>query len=58
MSPPLDSIEMNHSGVIEKVHDELRKILNREKPFFHIRLTPSLIERQSVRQIAAKAETY
>ena len=58
MSPPLDSIEMNHSGVIKKVHDELRKILNREKPFFHIRLTPSLIERQSVRQIAVKAETY
>ncbi|MBS1372209.1 MAG: substrate-binding domain-containing protein [Lentisphaeria bacterium] len=54
MNPPLDSIEMDHAGVIERVHSELRRVLAGEQPFFHFRPGQKLVERQSVRSIAVK----
>ncbi len=51
LNPPLDSIQDGRTNQIAMIDRELRSVIAGEKPFFHLRLEPELIVRESVRDL-------
>ncbi len=55
LTPPLDSIHDNRTEQIPIIDRELREVIAGRKSCFHLRLTPKLVVRESVRKIGVSS---